>query len=225
MKKFISVVWVGLLALLLSACGEEKAENTLVEENVQLMGVSQLKEGEHYFKYKNIVKTSDTNLADADLIEFFSYACGHCQSFAPELQAWHNENPKKEVAYVPVVWNQQTAVYARLFYALEQQPGFDKNHHDLFVFFKGLGGEKNLAEQLDKIYAFLDGNGVDTEKLKATLESKELEEKLKYSVELAKNYEIRGTPTLVVAGSMVVNDKALKSHDDFWRYVDELLTL
>ncbi len=212
MRNRMNLFLISVFALLLSACGQE---SQTTEKGLQ--------EGEHYFKYENILKGSSSNLAKANVIEFFSYSCGHCQDFAPQLKAWSKKNPDQVIGYVPVVWNQQTGVYARVFYALEEQPNFDANHHALLEFFRTLGGEKTLAEQMDKIYNFLASKGVDIEKLKSTVESQLLEEKLKYSIELSKNYEIRGTPTLVLNGSMVINDKALKKKEDLFLFVDELL--
>jgi len=232
---------VSIIVLALSACSNDAADEASAsnaskveshghhhhesEGNTPIMVPfsGELELGTHYFEYDNILVNEGAEIAKADVLEFFSYGCGHCQQFAPELQAWHEKNGSKQVAYIPVVWNQTTGLYARLFYAIQPLENFDEVHHDMFKLFATFGNEKSLGEQLDKIYAMLAEKGVDTAEVKTRLESKELESKLRSSITLAKHYEITGTPTLILQGSKRINNKALTSKDDLFVFVDKLL--
>jgi thiol:disulfide interchange protein DsbA len=123
------------------------------------------------------------------------------------------------------VWNQQTAIYARVYYALEALPQFNELHHELFEVFESFGHEMTLGDQLKNIYEYVATKGIDSDQFKQTVEGKGLEDKLKNSIALAKHYEITGTPTLIISGAMKVNNKALTAKDDLLVYVDKLLEL
>ena len=232
---------VSVMALTLSACSKDAADEASTsnankaevhdhhhhdsDSNAPIMVPfsGELELGTHYFEYENVLANESPEIAKADVLEFFSYGCGHCQQFAPDLQAWHEKNGSKQVAYIPVVWNQTTGLYARVFYAIQPLANFEEVHHDMFKLFATFGNEKSLGEQLDKIYAMLAEKGVDTAAVKTRLESKELESKLRSSITLAKHYEITGTPTLILKGSKRINNKALTSKDDLFVFVDKLL--
>lgn len=221
------IVSLGLTAVMTGCSSEQEPVSKASEssEPIMMMGSGQLQEGTHYFKYENIMANQESNLAQADVVEFFSYGCHHCQEFAPELKNWNKQNPSKKVSYVPVVWNQTTGLYARVYYAIEPLKNFDEVHHEMFALFESFGHEKSLGDQLDKIYAMLAEKGVDVASVKARLEGKELEDKLRNSIELSKHYEISGTPTLIIEGSKRVNNKALSSKGEFFTYVDELIKM
>ncbi|MFC3150652.1 DsbA family protein [Litoribrevibacter euphylliae] len=227
-KRLMAVMMSVGIAAAVTGCGNEQEPVSKVSESnepIMTMASGQLQEGTHYFKYDNIMANQDANLAQADVVEFFSYGCHHCQEFAPELKDWNKQNPSKKVSYVPVVWNQTTGLYARVYYAIEPLNNFDEVHHEMFKLFETFGHEKSLGEQLDKIYAMLEEKSVDVAAVKARVESKELEDKLRNSIELSKHYEISGTPTLIIEGARRVNNKALTSKDDFFTFVDQLIEM
>ncbi|GLQ31284.1 DsbA family protein [Litoribrevibacter albus] len=225
-KRVISIVMALGVAGLITACSDtESTKQTSANEPIMTVASGQLEEGTHYFSYENILAKQDSSLAQADIVEFFSYSCHHCQEFAPQLEKWNQQNPSKKVSYVPVVWNQTTGLYARVYYAVEPLENFESIHHDMFKLFETFGNEKSLGEQLDKIYAMLEEKGVDVASVKQRLESKELEDKLRNSIELSKHYEISGTPTLIIEGAKRVNNKVLTSKEELFTYVDRLMEM
>jgi thiol:disulfide interchange protein DsbA len=231
-KRLLAVAMALGMTTAMVGCGNDQneaataaKEPTVNNEPIMMMASGQLQEGKHFFQYENILAAEDGALATADVVEFFSYGCHHCQEFAPELEQWLEKNPSKTASYVPVVWNQTTGLYARVYYAIEPLANFDEIHHDLFKLFATFGHEKSLGEQMDKIYALLQEKGVNVEEVKQRLESKALEDKLRRSIELSKHYEITGTPTLIIEGAKRVNNQVLNSKDEFFTYVEKLIEM
>src|SRR5687767_10552301 len=55
-----------------------------------------------------------------EVIEFFSYACPHCQSLQPSLHAWLKRKPADvEFRRVPAVFQDSWLPFAQLYYTLE----------------------------------------------------------------------------------------------------------
>lgn len=211
MKRFIKVVSLGLLTLLMAACSQEP--DYKFEENT------------HYIRYQNVLQDQleqNPTLAEADLIEFFTYGCMHCQAFQPELNKWHKKNSDKRIAYVPVVWNEQTEMHAKVFYLIKNYPNAEQIHHQLFDLVKGFSRTDSLDEQKVKFIDFLNQKGIQPIDVLNALDSTDLDSKTASSVMLAKRYEVSGTPTLIVNGEYRINNKVLTDKKQLLDIVDEL---
>jgi thiol:disulfide interchange protein DsbA len=68
-----------------------------------------------------------------EIIEFFSYACPHCNELDPYLRDWEKRLPKDVVFYrVPAPGNPAWASLAYTFYALEALGLIDRLHNSIF---------------------------------------------------------------------------------------------
>lgn len=185
----------------------------------------QFEENNHYLKYEDVLTDQleqNPQLADADLIEFFTYGCMHCQAFHPELMKWKKKNADKTIAYVPVVWNETTEMHAKVFYLIQSYPNAEQVHHQLFDLVKGFSRTDSLEEQKVKFIDFLNQKGIQPIDVLNALDSSELDSKTASSVMLAKRFEVSGTPSLIVNGQYRVNNKALTDKKQLLQIVDEL---
>ncbi|MCE1171664.1 thiol:disulfide interchange protein DsbA/DsbL [Azovibrio restrictus] len=137
-----------------------------------------------------------------EVIEFFSYGCGHCNDFHPLLKAWVAKQPA-DVAFrrVPVVWNAAWANLARLFYALEATGDLARLDDQVFAALHAqrlrLYDEKSMSEWYVK-------QGGDARKFSDAFNAFTTMSKLKQAEQLGKAMRIDSVPALVVEGKYLV---------------------
>ncbi len=186
---------------------------------------AQFQEGTHYINYPNAVDDQlelKPELAKADVIEFFTYGCHHCQAFAPKLVSWHDKNPDKVIEYVPVVWSEQAVMHAKVFYLIQRYSNFEALHHELFDLVAGFLRTDSLEDQKVKFIVFFESKGIEPKVVLEALDTSLLDAKTASSVLLSKRFEISGTPTVVINRQYRVNNKALSSKDELFDIVDEI---
>ena len=138
-----------------------------------------------------------------EVLEFFWYNCPHCYALEPTLEPWVKKMPKDtQFKRVPAIFNDQWALAARAYYALEATGDVERVHRALFdaIHKDGLKitDDKALAEWLGK-------KGVDAAKFSAAYRSFAVESKLKRALQLTQAYQIDGVPSLTVQGKYVVS--------------------
>jgi hypothetical protein len=76
-----------------------------------------------------------------EVLEFFWYRCPHCYSLEPALAAWLKKLPSDaQFRRLPVVFNEEWAIDARIFYALEALGEVERLHAPLFDAIHKQGG-------------------------------------------------------------------------------------
>lgn len=153
-----------------------------------------------------------------EIFEFFSYACSHCNDFAPKLNAWAEKNKNSvEVKKMPVSFD-RTAMkaLAKLHYALQtvgkNAPSEDKIFDAVFSR-KNIYNENSAADWL-KTQGW---NEQEIKDFKAAYNSFGVNSLVSNSDKLAQTFDISGTPTLVVGGKYVIEttnfEQVLKTAD------------
>ena len=137
-----------------------------------------------------------------EVLEFFFYPCSHCFKLDPLLSAWEKKMPKDvALVYEPAIFSDSMEPMARTFYALESLRLRQQLHIPLFqaVHEKNmdLSGEAKLAD-------FVVQHGVDRKKFSDAYNSPLTQVKVTRSRQLAADYNIRGTPTLIVDGRYMI---------------------
>lgn len=158
---------------------------------------------------------SVTNTAQpiaADVFEFFSYACTHCQSFAPMLDDWAKEQAAR-VEYVPVIWDDTTGLYASLFYAIRERADFYSLHTGLFEQVAALDDALPPEQRQIRLMQWLQQQGVQPIELLAAMESEANQAALQRIEALMKHFRISSTPTLVLAGQDKIINRELASYE------------
>ena len=108
-----------------------------------------------------------------EVIEFFWYRCPHCYALEPELEAWVKRLPR-DVRFrrVPGILNDDWAVDARIFYALEAIGEVERVHRGLFNAIHQQGGVRLRGDAYAKWVAdWLARQKVDMGKYDAALHS------------------------------------------------------
>ena len=138
-----------------------------------------------------------------EVIEFFFYACPHCNELEPLLERWLKRKPADVVfRRVPVVRHDSWVPLAKTYYALEAMGELERLHaavyHGIHVDDLALSQEKYLVEWLGK-------QGLDRDRFMAIYRSDGIREKVERSRQLTTDYEIKATPSVIVDGRFLTS--------------------
>jgi thiol:disulfide interchange protein DsbA len=141
-------------------------------------------------------------------MEFFWYRCPHCYALEPDLEAWVKRLPRDvEFKRVPGILNDDWAVDARVFYALEAMGEVERLHRSLFnaIHNPDSGATRLRGDAYAKwVAGWLAKQKVDMAKYDAALHSFSVESKLRRAAQLARSYRLDGVPTLTVQGRYLI---------------------
>lgn len=153
---------------------------------------------------------TDVPSGKVEVIEFFWYACPHCYELDPTVESWRKNKPAYiEFRRVPVTWNEEHRVDARLFFTLKALGKLDELHSKVFneIHQQGdllyvPGDEKStLAKQLQ----FAKANGIAESDFVSAYNSFGVQNSLQQSDDLARRDRIDSVPTFVIAGKYVTD--------------------
>jgi thiol:disulfide interchange protein DsbA len=102
-----------------------------------------------------------------EVIEFFWYACPHCNSLQPSLRAWLKRKPADvEFRRIPAAFRESWLQLARTYYAIEAMGLVDKLHHDVFeaIHEKRTLDPKALLSDPAPLFDWVAAKGVDRQK-------------------------------------------------------------
>lgn len=133
-----------------------------------------------------------------EVLEFFSYACPHCSSFEPAVEAWVKKLPA-DVAFhrVPVPFLMNFENLMRTYYALETMGLVATMQRKVFT---AIHGERNSLEKPADIAALMSKNGVDAAKFSGVFNSFSVASSVTRAKKLAAAYKLEGVPTITVQG-------------------------
>jgi thiol:disulfide interchange protein DsbA len=164
-----------------------------------------------------------------EVIEFFWYGCPHCNSLQPSLRAWLKRKPADvEFKRVPAVFQDSWMPLTKAYYTIEAMGLVDKLHHDVF---SAIHEQKIRLQDTTVLFDWAAKRGVDRQKFIDTYNSFAVQSRTQRSVDMTRNYDISGTPALVVDGryltapSMTLNPDNSINYERFFRVVDELVAL
>ncbi len=155
-----------------------------------------------------------------EVLEFFFYGCPHCYHLHPFLSAWEKQKPADvELILVPTVFNPSWEPMANTFYAL-QQLGKQKDLHDALY---DAWHQNQVLTDADQIADFVGQHGVDRNKFAALYHSFSVDSKVARGKQMVLDYQIEGTPTLVVDGKYVIVNKV--EGQDTIRTLNEVIAM
>ena len=152
-------------------------------------------EGTHYVRLSQPLTVPPGKI---DVVEFFSYACPHCNAFEPTLEAWVKKLPPDVNFHrVPVPFLQNFENFQKLYYALEVLGQVDAMQRKVFaavhVEHKRLDKPADIAELMTK-------SGLDGAKFMDVFNSFAVQTKARQAKQLVDGYKIDGVPAIGVQG-------------------------
>jgi protein-disulfide isomerase len=182
---------------------EKDAEATAREQRTAMLAINR-----KAFLDPRIAFLTGPPGAKRTLVEFFDYNCPYCRASLPAVKKFyeaHKNDTRFSFIEFPIK-GPDSIVAARASLAARKQP--DK----FLAFHFALLGEDSLVTD-EVIFADAAKTGLDVAKLKADMQSKDIDRAIDISHKLALSAKIDGTPTFIVNGRLhpgVVDDDDLQ---------------
>ena len=162
-----------------------------------------------------------------EVLEFFSYACPHCDEFEPLLNAWLSSKPTGvKFSHVPAVFNKRMVPLAQLYYTLEETGNLETLHSKVYDAIHR--GGKNLADR-EAIMNWASTQEIDMKSFEAAFDSFSVGNKTQRAIQLTRNFRVPGTPYMAVNGKYLTGPSMTLRADghgvDAQRFVFVLNTL
>ena len=138
------------------------------------------------------------NDGKVEVLEFFSYACPHCDHLDKPLSIWATNQPADvKFRRVPVDGISGYVGGVALYYTLEAMGEIDRLHSKIF---DGIHREHVILAIPAVLNKWLAMNGVDVGKFEAMKSSFSVATKVQRAQKMNLEYKIAGVPTIVVNG-------------------------
>lgn len=148
--------------------------------------------------YRVIVPQPVESADRVEVIDFFWYGCPYCYELLPIFTEWEKRKPEDVIVRrVPAVLREGWLADAHLYYTLDVLGEADRLHARVF---DAVHKEQLRTIDMEAVGAWAVKNGIDRQKWQAAYESVEVRNRVIRAVEMARNYDIRGTPAVVVDG-------------------------
>ncbi|EJE54106.1 protein-disulfide isomerase [Acidovorax sp. CF316] len=180
----------------------------------------QFKEGKDYRKLDKPV-APEAPAGKVDVIEFFWYACPHCNAFEPTLEAWIKSAPKDlAIRRVPVAFNASFVPLQKLYFTLEGMGKVADLHAKVF---RAIHVEKAKLAKDDEIMAWIATQGVDVAKFKEIYNSFTVSNQVRRASQLQDAYGVEGVPSMGVAGRFYTDGTMAGSMPVVLQVVEQLV--
>jgi protein dithiol oxidoreductase (disulfide-forming) len=158
-----------------------------------------------------------------EVIDFFFYACPYCNELEPHLARWQKRMPADVVfRRVPVVRHDSWAPLAKTYFTLEAMGAAERLHAAAYQGYHDdnlpLGQEKVAADWAEK-------QGLDRERFLAIYRSDDVRAKVERARQMTRDYDIQGTPTIVVDGRFLTSSGMTPTVPDVIPVIEGLVRL
>lgn len=164
--------------------------------------------------------------ASGELIEvtdFFWYGCPYCYQLMPMISAWEKTKPA-DVALrrVPAVLREEWIADAHLYYTFEMLGAAERLHTEIF---DAVHRDRLRVTDSEAWGAWAVKRGIERAKWDEAYNAKAVRDNVVRAVDLARDYDVRGTPVLVVDGRYQTGGGQAGSLKNVMPTVDGLINL
>jgi thiol:disulfide interchange protein DsbA len=158
-----------------------------------------------------------------EVVEFFSYACGHCYKLEPFLEAWVKKLPP-DVTFkrVPGVGSQAWTQLGLLYYSLEAMGKLDPVHAKAFDAMHKEGVNLSNAKVRE---GWLAKQGIDPAQYASVEKSFSVQSKVSRAMQLMGAYKVDGVPMVIVNGKYVTSTGHAGSPERVVPVMEELIAM
>jgi thiol:disulfide interchange protein DsbA len=177
-------------------------------------------EGRDFRKLDKLVPV-EAGPGKIEVIEFFWYACPHCNAFEPKLVNWiKNQGPDVAVRRVPVAFRDDFVPQQRLYYALEAMGKVNDLHGKVF---EAIHVQRQPLNKEPEILAFAEKSGLDRAKFQEMYNSFAVSTKARRAAQVQEMYAVEGVPALGIAGRFYTDGSLAGSMDRALQVTDHLV--
>ena len=151
----------------------------------------------HYFSV--IPEQPGADGQNVQVLEFFWYACPHCNSLEPHLDAWLAKRPDYvEFDRVPAMFKRDDVImHAKTYYALRLMGEAERLHAPLF---HEIHERNNPLKTQGAMETFLAKHDVDIDAYRMAMKSFAVQTQARRAAVLAERFDVRGVPAMVIDG-------------------------
>jgi thiol:disulfide interchange protein DsbA len=177
-------------------------------------------EGTQFVKIEPAVAPS-VPAGKIEVIEFFSYACPHCNAFEPTVETWAKKAPA-DVAFhrVPAPFLMNYENFMRTYYALETLGQVDAMQRKVFA---AVHVERKFLDKPADIAALMTKNGLDGAKFMDVFNSFSVATSVSRAKKMAATYKVDGVPMLAVQGRYATSPGQAGGPEQAFAVVDYLI--
>lgn len=158
-----------------------------------------------------------------EVIDFFWYGCPYCNKLQPALERWRKRIPDDvELRRVPVILKDAWAPHARIYYTLEALNEVERLHQEVY---RGYHVEELYMSKPDVMAEWAVRHGIDRQKWLGAYSSSEVENKVQRAKRLTRQYDVDGTPTIVVDGRYLTSGNMSDTLEGMIPVLDDLIRI
>lgn len=155
-----------------------------------------------------------------EILDFFSYTCGHCAAIAPMMSEWEKElDDRAVIVHVPVAFNASMQPTQKFYYAIEALDRLDL-HQKLF---DAIHKERQRIFTEDALIDWAVKQGVDKDQITSAMSSFGVNSKARNARSLTDSYGIEGTPSIGVGGRYLTSPSMTGTYESSIQQAQELL--
>ena len=156
-----------------------------------------------------------------EVLEFFSYACPHCNAFEPTLDAWAKKLPP-DVTFrrVPVPFLMNAELFQRTYYALESLGLVDAMQRKIFA---AVHVDRVRLDSPNDVAALVAKNGGDSAKFLDAMKSFGVANGVTKAKKMMADYKIDSVPAIAVQGRFVTSPSLAGSPEKALQVTDFLI--
>lgn len=133
-----------------------------------------------------------------EVIDFFWYGCPFCYTLLPVFTEWEKRKPQDVVVRrIPAVLREGWLADAHLYYTLELLGEAERLHARVF---DSVHQDHLRTSDPEAVAAWAAKNGIDAQKWQRAYTDNEVRNRVIRAMTLARNYDVRGTPAVIVDG-------------------------
>jgi protein dithiol oxidoreductase (disulfide-forming) len=183
--------------------------------------------------YTRIVPAQPTSVAagQVEVLEFFWYACPHCNAIEPLVEKWNKSKPAYvSFSRVHVTWSEGHRSLARLYYTLEGMGKLDQVHPEIFKAIHVSGNALVASDPTDtneseRIQAqFVKKFGISEDDFRKAYHSFAVDTALQKADQLMERYRIEAVPTFVINGKYIADVRTADGPERLISLVGDLAT-
>ena len=140
-----------------------------------------------------------------EVIEFFSYACPHCNNLEPMLDDWVGDfDDRVQFRRIHVAVDTMTTRLAKTHVVLESQGVLAENHRRIF---NAIHDRNTTFMSDEEIADFVDGRGIDREKFLATMSGSYVTRKTSADRDFMVAVQTTGVPAMLIGNKFIVDSR------------------
>ena len=156
-----------------------------------------------------------------EVLQFFYYGCPHCFDMQPSIEDWLAKKPADvEFRYMPALRDEKWQVLTRAYFALEKLGQAKRLHRPIYDVINFDGAQ--LTDER-KLFDWVARNGIERDRFVEAFNADDTRARVEAARKLTVDYNIRATPTMVVAGKYLFSSGQAGSHFDAMKMLDQFI--